>query len=65
MSFIIPAAASMVNQGDTMRLLHPILNADDLPPWERLSEKNFLFILFLDEFITEAAEKVGFFRRFL
>lgn len=65
MSFIIPAAAAMVQQQESMRLLHPVLNADDLPPWERLSEKNFLFILFLDEFITEAAEKIGFYRRFI
>ena len=31
------------------RLLHPILNSDDLPPWERLTHKNPLFAIFLDE----------------
>lgn len=31
------------------RLLHPIMNADDLPPWERLTHKNPLFAIFLDE----------------
>lgn len=30
--------------------LHPILSNDDLPPWERLSLKNFLFVAFLDSF---------------
>ena len=30
--------------------LHPILSNDDLPPWERLSLKNFLFVAFLDDF---------------
>lgn len=32
--------------------LHPILSNDDLPPWERLSLKNFLFVAFLDEFCS-------------
>jgi hypothetical protein len=31
------------------RLLHPIMNQDDLPPWERLTHKNPLFAIFLDE----------------
>ena len=31
------------------RLFHPILNSDDLPPWERLTHKNPLFSIFLDE----------------
>ena len=65
MSFIIPASSAMVNQQSTMRKLHPVMNADDIPPWERLSSKNFLFVLFLDEFITNAADKIGFFRRFI
>jgi hypothetical protein len=31
------------------RLFHPIVNQDDLPPWERLTHKNPLFAIFLDE----------------
>lgn len=31
------------------RLVHPIMNFDDLPPWERLTHKNPLFAIFLDE----------------
>ena len=31
------------------RALHPIMNQDDLPPWERLTHKNPLFAIFLDE----------------
>ena len=31
------------------RAVHPILNQDDLPPWERLTHKNPLFAIFLDE----------------
>jgi hypothetical protein len=31
------------------RMVHPIMNADDLPPWERLTHKNPLFAIFLDE----------------
>jgi hypothetical protein len=64
-SYIIPVSAASVGLSDIQRKLHPILNADDLPPWERLSSRNFLFILFLDEFISSAADKVGFFRTFI
>jgi len=31
------------------RMIHPIMNSDDLPPWERLTHKNPLFAIFLDE----------------
>lgn len=31
------------------RMVHPIMNADDLPIWERLTHKNPLFAIFLDE----------------
>jgi hypothetical protein len=31
------------------RMIHPIMNQDDLPPWERLTHKNPLFAIFLDE----------------
>jgi len=48
-----------------LRSLHPILNQDDLPPWERLTVKNILFLLFLDEFVSNAADKLGFFRSFI
>ena len=64
-SFIIAASAASIGLADIQRKLHPVMNADDLPPWERLSSKNFLFVLFLDEFISAAADKVGFFRRFI
>lgn len=64
-SFIIPSAAAAIGLSDAQRLLHPVLNADDLPPWERLSSKNFLHILFIDEFIYEAADKLGFYRKYL
>jgi len=31
------------------RVFNPIMNQDDLPPWERLTHKNPLFAIFLDE----------------
>jgi hypothetical protein len=64
-SYIIPASAASIGLAKIQRLLHPVIAADDIPPWERLSSRNFLFVLFLDEFISEAAEKVGFFRSFI
>jgi hypothetical protein len=36
------------------RLAHPIFNQDDLPPWERLTRKNPLFAIFLDEFLHKS-----------
>jgi len=62
---VLVAAAGMAEQLDTIRLLHPILNEDDIPPWERLSLSNLLFLIFLDEFCSTAADQVGFFRAYL
>ena len=42
----IPPAYSTI---PVARLFHPIMNQDDLPPWERLTHKNPLFAIFLDE----------------
>ena len=36
------------------RLAHPIFNQDDLPPWERLTRKNPLFAIFLDEILHKS-----------
>ena len=48
-----------------LRKIHPLLSQDDLPPWERLSGKNLLFLLFVDQFIATGADQVGFFRSFV
>ena len=64
-SYVIPVSAASFGLSDVQRKLHPVMNADDIPPWERLSSRNFLFVLFLDEFISNAADKVGFFRSFI
>ena len=48
-----------------LRQIHPLLSQDDIPSWERLSGKNLLFLLFLDEFISTGADQVGFFRAFI
>jgi hypothetical protein len=39
----------LYNTVSLARLFHPIMNQDDLPPWERLTHKNPLFAIFLDE----------------
>ena len=59
------AAAGVANQIEGIRLMHPILNQDDIPPWERLTAKNILLLAFIDEFITNAADNIGFYRAFL
>lgn len=40
---------------------HPVLNHDDLPPWERLTLKNFLFVAFLDQWNVQGKKTCGFF----
>lgn len=64
-SYIIAASAGVSGNTQTLREIHPILQNDDLPPWERLSSKNILFLLFLDDFIANGADKTGLFRTFL
>lgn len=59
------AGAAVIGQLDNIRKIHPILNEDDIPPWERLSAKNILFLAFVDQFITTAADNIGFYRSYL
>lgn len=62
---VLVAGAGTAGQLDMIRKIHPILNEDDIPPWERLSLSNLLFLVFLDEFCSTAADQVGFFRAYL
>ena len=48
-----------------LRLTHPLLYEDDLPPWERLNLKNLLFVLFMDEFCHVAKQQGGLFENYL
>lgn len=41
--------------------LHPVLASDDLPPWERFTLDNFLFVCFLDEWCKQGKKTCGFF----
>ena len=41
--------------------MHPILNYDELPPWERLTLDNFLFVVFVDEWCRQGKKTCGFF----
>jgi len=60
----IPFVASLylIASGNTKALqtLHPILEYDDLPPWERLSLDNFIFMLFMDSFLHTTKQRSGF-----
>ena len=44
------------------KLIHPILSQDDLPPWDRLSLSNPLFVVFLDQFCVQGKNGGGLFR---
>lgn len=64
-AYILVAAAAVTDNLELIRKLHPILNQDDIPPWERLTLQNVLFLVFLDEFISNAADLVGFYRSYV
>lgn len=53
-----PAAAVATS---VFQRMHPILKYDDLPPWERLSLNNFLFVCFLGQFCSQGKKCAGFF----
>ena len=63
--YFIVAGAAVTGNLDLIRKIHPILNFDDIPAWERLTVSNVMLLLFLDEFIYEAANKVGLFRQYI
>lgn len=65
LGYAVVAGAGAIENLDSIRKLHPILNQDDIPPWERLTMKNLLFLVFLDEFLYNGAEQTGFYRSFL
>ena len=46
---------------EVYKLVHPILSQDDLPPWDRLSLSNPLFVIFLDQFCRAGKVGSGFF----
>jgi hypothetical protein len=57
---LIPYPAVLVAPG-IFQKAHPILNYDDIPPWERLTLKNFLFVAFLDQWNVQGKKTCGFF----
>jgi hypothetical protein len=57
---LVPWPAVAVAQA-AFKNLHPILKSDDLPPWERLSLDNFLFVCFLTQFVSAGKKGGGFF----
>jgi hypothetical protein len=62
---LLIAGAGVAGALESIKGIHPILSADDVPPWERLTAKNILLLVFLDEFIKTGADQVGFFRSYL
>lgn len=58
-------AMAAFGMSDYARKLHPLMYAEDLPPWERLNFKNLLFVLFLDEFCHVAKKYGGLYENFL
>lgn len=46
---------------EVFKKLHPVLTSDDLPPWERFTLDNFLFVCFLDEWCKQGKKTCGFF----
>jgi hypothetical protein len=54
------AAGQSLGLGNILRAgVHPILNQDDLPTWDRLTMKNPLYVMFLDD-LAHKAKAVGY-----
>jgi len=54
------AAGSSLGIGPILRsAVHPILNQDDLPTWDRLTMKNPLYVMFLDDLAHKAKASTG------
>lgn len=54
------AAGQSFGLGNILRAgIHPILNQDDLPTWERLTLKNPLYVMFLDDLAHKAKASTG------
>lgn len=54
------AAGQSLGLGNILRAgVHPILNQDDLPTWDRLSLKNPLYVMFLDDLAHKAKASTG------
>lgn len=60
----IVGALACYGNSEVIRNLHPMLRCDDLPPWERLTLENILFVVFLDDFCHNGKIKGGFFENF-
>lgn len=54
------AAGQSIGLGNILRAgVHPILNQDDLPTWDRLTMKNPLYVMFLDDLAHKAKASTG------
>ena len=54
------SAGQALGLGNILRAgVHPILNQDDLPTWDRLSMKNPLYVMFLDDLAHKAKAATG------
>lgn len=54
------AAGQSLGLGNILRAgVHPILNQDDLPTWDRLTMKNPLYVMFLDDLAHKAKAATG------
>jgi hypothetical protein len=48
-----------------INMLNPLYNREDLPRWDRMTLKNPMFVVFLDEFLRSAADISGGFKFFI
>jgi hypothetical protein len=54
------AAGQSLGLGNILRAgVNPILNQDDLPTWDRLTMKNPLYVMFLDDLAHKAKAATG------
>ena len=63
--FPVVGAIAAFGGAKVLRVTHPMLYEDDMPPWERVSLDNMLFVLFLDEFCHMAKKYGGIYENYL
>jgi hypothetical protein len=61
----IPWPATVLLGRNVVNLINPLRFREDHPSWKRMSLKNALYVVYLDEFLRSAADVSGLFKFFL
>jgi hypothetical protein len=63
--FRIPWPVAILLGRNLINIFNPFLQREDLPRWDRMSLKNPVFVVFLDEFLRSSTDISGLFKFFI